>query len=76
MAGLRIHKWIHRFINYNPLIYRRVEILEKLQKEKGYRRRDNHCFSIVMYGFCSNNALCSACLSVTAFTFLLAPFNT
>ena len=35
-----------------------------------------HCFLLMVYGFCSNNALYSAILSVTMFIFLLNPFNT
>ena len=34
-----------------------------------------HCFTLVMYGFCSNNALYSAGLSFM-FIFLLTPFDT
>ena len=35
-----------------------------------------HCFLLMMYRFCSNNALYSAVLSFTMFIFLLHLFNT
>ena len=38
--------------------------------------RDKHCFSLIMYGFCSSNALYSTNLSIRMFIFLLNPFDT
>ena len=35
-----------------------------------------HCFSLMMYRFCSSNALYAASLSFTMFIFLLNPYNT
>ena len=34
-----------------------------------------HCFSLIIYGFCSSNALYSASLSPRMFIFLLTPFD-
>ena len=36
----------------------------------------NYCFSLVIYGFCSNNVLYSASLSFKMFIFLLTPSDT
>ena len=37
------------------------------------KKRGKHCFSLVMYWFCRNNALYSAGLSFRLFIFLLTP---
>ena len=34
-----------------------------------YRREGKHCFSLMMYAFCSNNALYAASLSFAMFSF-------
>ena len=44
-----------------------------------YRREEGegkHCFSLIMCGFCSSNALYSERLSFRVFIFLLTPFDT
>ena len=68
------YSWCESFF-----FYRGVEIFEKSQKgdqdflvkiggcspysEVVYRKGGKHCFSLVIYGFCSSNALYSASLS-------------
>ena len=41
-----------------------------------YRREGYHCFSLMIYGFCSKNVLYSASVSFTIFIFLLTSFDT
>ena len=44
--------------------------------KRGGGRGIKHCFSLVMYGFCSSSALYSASFSFKMFIFILTPFDT
>ena len=66
---------------WTPLICRGLRFLENHRRGESryYCKNESlgkYCFPLMMYGFCSNNALYSASLSFTIFIFILNPFNT
>ena len=67
---------IHRVFNFSKNHRRGYQDFPVKMEGISIEGGQKHCFLLMMYRFCSNNALYSAILSFTMFIFLWNPFDT